>query len=157
MTIDHRPTIRIGISSCLLGEGVRFDGGHKRDTYLTEIFGRFVEWVPVCPEVECGLGTPRESMRLVSAAGGVRLLTGRTHIDHTERMTLYSRRRVDELSSSDLCGYVLKKDSPSCGLERVKVYGTHSVPMKSGRGGSRRRRKARWWQKPQPRPRRRGQ
>jgi uncharacterized protein YbgA (DUF1722 family)/uncharacterized protein YbbK (DUF523 family) len=126
--------MRIGISSCLLGEGVRFDGGHKRDTYLTEIFGRFVEWVPVCPEVECGLGTPRESMRLVSAAGGVRLLTGKTRIDHTERMTLYSRRRVDELSSSDLCGYVLKKDSPSCGLERVKVYGTHSVPMKSGRG-----------------------
>ena len=126
--------MRIGISSCLLGEGVRFDGGHKRDTYLTEIFGRFVEWVPVCPEVECGLGTPRESMRLVSSAGGVRLLTGRTHIDHTERMTLYSRRRVDELSSSDLCGYVLKKDSPSCGLERVKVYGTHGVALKSGRG-----------------------
>ena len=128
------PVMRIGISSCLLGEGVRFDGGHKRDTYLTEIFGKFVEWVPVCPEVECGLGTPRESMRLVSTDGGVRLLTGKTRIDHTERMTLYSRRRVDELSSSDLCGYVLKKDSPSCGLERVKVYGTHGVPLKSGRG-----------------------
>lgn len=126
--------IRIGVSSCLLGEGVRFDGGHKKDSFLTGTFGRFVEWVPVCPEVECGLGTPRESMRLVNTNDGVRLLTGKTHIDHTERMTRYSKRCVDELASEELCGYVLKKDSPSCGLERVKVYGAHHVPMKSGRG-----------------------
>ena len=126
---QSRP-IRIGISSCLLGEGVRFDGGHKRDAFLTDTFGRFVEWVPVCPEVECGLGTPRESMRLVSALDGhdVRLLTGKTRVDHTDRMARYSRRRVDELASEDLCGYVLKKDSPSCGLERVKIYGAHGVP-----------------------------
>jgi len=128
------PAIRIGISSCLLGEGVRFDGGHKRDVYLTGTFGRFVEWVPVCPEVECGLGTPRESMRLMTSKDGVRLLTGRTGIDHTDRMAQYSERRVDELAAEDLCGYVLKKDSPSCGLERVKVYGAHGVPTKSGRG-----------------------
>jgi uncharacterized protein YbgA (DUF1722 family)/uncharacterized protein YbbK (DUF523 family) len=128
------PPIRIGISSCLLGEGVRFDGGHKKDSFLTGTFGRFVEWVPVCPEVECGLGTPRESMRLVSVEGRVRLLTGKTGVDHTDRMTGYSEQRVDELASAELCGYVLKKDSPSCGLERVKVYGTHNVPMKSGRG-----------------------
>ena len=128
------PAIRIGISSCLLGEGVRFDGGHKRDVYLTETFGRFVEWVPVCPEVECGLGTPRESMRLVSARDGARLLTVRTHLDHTDRMTQYSERRVEELAARELCGYVLKKDSPSCGLHRVKVYGAHGVPTKSGRG-----------------------
>ena len=128
------PSIRIGISSCLLGEGVRFDGGHKRDVYLTETFGRFVEWVPVCPEVECGLGTPRESMRLMTSMDGVRLLTGRTGIDHTDRMVRYSERRVGELASEELCGYVLKKDSPSCGLHRVKVYGTHRVPTKSGRG-----------------------
>ena len=128
------PAIRIGISSCLLGEGVRFDGGHKRDVYLTETFGRFVEWVRVCPEVECGLDTPRESMRLISAADGVRLMTGKTGIDHTDRMSEYSDRRVDELAAEDLCGYVLKKDSPSCGLERVKVYGAQGVPTKSGRG-----------------------
>ncbi len=128
------PAIRIGISSCLLGESVRFDGGHKRDVYLIETFGRFVEWVRVCPEVECGLGTPRESMRLVSRGDGIRLLTGKTGIDHTDRLTRYSGRRVDELASEELCGYVLKKDSPSCGLERVKVYGTHNVPMRSGRG-----------------------
>ncbi|HET9469093.1 MAG TPA: DUF523 and DUF1722 domain-containing protein [Vicinamibacterales bacterium] len=128
------PPIRIGISSCLLGEGVRFDGGHKKDSFLTGTFGRFVEWVPVCPEVECGLGTPRESMRLVSTEDGVRLLTGKTRVDHTDRMTRYSWKRVDQLESDELCGYVLKKDSPSCGLERVKVYGTHNVPIKSGRG-----------------------
>ena len=126
--------IRIGISSCLLGEGVRFDGGHKRDAYLTETFGRFVEWVPVCPEVECGLGTPRESMRLIGSHNGVRLLTGRTGIDHTDRMARYAERRVDELASDELCGYVLKKDSPSCGLHCVRVYGAHGVPTKSGRG-----------------------
>jgi uncharacterized protein YbbK (DUF523 family) len=126
--------IRIGISSCLLGDGVRFDGGHKKDAFLTGTFGRFVEWVPVCPEVECGLGTPRESMRLVNTDCGVRLLTGKTHIDYTDRMARYSERRVGELAVEELCGYVLKKDSPSCGLERVKVYGAHNVPLKSGRG-----------------------
>ena len=126
--------IRIGISSCLLGEGVRFDGGHKRDAFLTETFGKFVEWVPVCPEVECGLGTPRESMRLVSEGDGVRLLTGKTLVDLTDQMTRYSKRRVEELASEDLSGYVLKKDSPSCGLERVKIYGAHKIPVKSGRG-----------------------
>ena len=142
MSEDLRP-IRLGISSCLVGDEVRFDGGHKRHAFLTETFGRFVEWVPVCPEVECGLGTPRESMRLVSvgtpglagpASNGVRLKTGRTLVDHTDRMARYARSRVDELASEDLCGYVLKKDSPTCGLERVKVYGAHGVPMKSGQG-----------------------
>src|SRR5512147_3233577 len=89
----HRP-IRIGISACLLGEKVRFDGGHKRDAFLTETFGRFVEWVPVCPEVECGLGTPRESMRLVRGEDGVRLLTVKTGVDFTRRMQRFSRSRV---------------------------------------------------------------
>ena len=126
--------IRIGISSCLLGNGVRFDGGHKKDSFLTGTFGRFVEWVPVCPEVECGLGTPRESMRLVSVEGRVRLLTGKTGVDHTDRMANYSARRARELASDELCGFVLKKDSPSCGMERVKIYGTGSVAVKSGRG-----------------------
>ncbi|HEX7792728.1 MAG TPA: DUF523 and DUF1722 domain-containing protein [Vicinamibacterales bacterium] len=132
---DSRPRpIRIGISTCLLGEPVRFDGGHKRDTFLTETFGRFVEWVPVCPEVECGFGTPREAMRLVRAGPGVRLLTVKTSIDLTEPMERYSRSRVAALADENLSGYVLKKDSPSCGLERVKVYDRHGTPARDGRG-----------------------
>ena len=126
--------IRIGISSCLLGEPVRFDGGHKRDSFLTETFGAFVEWVPVCPEVECGFGTPRESMRLVRVDNGVRLLTVRTAVDLTDRMVEYARRRVAALDAEDLSGYVLKKDSPSCGMDRVKIYSTRGAPERSGRG-----------------------
>ena len=126
--------VRIGISSCLLGQEVRFDGGHKRDRFLTDTFGRFVEWVPVCPEVEAGFGTPREAMRLVDDGGRLRLLTVKTGLDLTDRLERYSRRRVEQLASQHLCGYVLKKDSPSCGLERVKVYDAHKVPARTGIG-----------------------
>lgn len=126
--------IRIGISACLLGQPVRFDGGHKRDAFLTETFGRFVEWVPVCPEVECGFSTPREAMRLVRVGPGVRLLTIKTGIDLTAPMERFSRSRVSALAGEDLSGYVLKKDSPSCGLERVKVYDRHGTPARGGRG-----------------------
>ncbi len=124
--------IRIGISSCLLGEDVRFDGGHKRDAFLTETFGPFVEWVPVCPEVEFGLGTPRETMRLVATrrrrAAAHRQDRRRSDRGWTARRGGASRA----LASEDLSGYVLKKDSPSCGMERVKVYGAHGVPARSG-------------------------
>jgi uncharacterized protein YbgA (DUF1722 family)/uncharacterized protein YbbK (DUF523 family) len=126
--------LRVGISSCLLGETVRYDGGHKRDAFLAGTFGRFVEWVPVCPEVECGLGTPRESMRLVRQGGGIRLLTVKSGIDHTAQLERYARKRVAELAVDELSGYVLKKDSPSCGMERVKVYGEGALPTRSGRG-----------------------
>ena len=130
---SQRP-IRIGVSACLLGQPVRFDGGHKRDAFLSETFGRFVEWVPVCPEIECGFGTPREAMRLVRVEHGVRLLTVKTGIDLTATMERFSRSRVSALAGEDLSGYVLKKDSPSCGLERVKVYDGHGTPARSGRG-----------------------
>ena len=132
MTSQDR--VRLGISACLLGEPVRFDGGHKRDHFLVETLGQFVDWVPVCPEVESGLDAPRESMRLVQADGRIRLVTNKVALDHTTLMHGYARRRVGELASDDLCGFVLKKDSPTCGLERVKVYGTGGVPLKSGRG-----------------------
>ena len=125
--------IRIGISSCLLGCQVRFDGGHKKDDFLVSTFGRWVEWTPVCPEVEVGMGTPRESVRLVREGDEVRMVAPRSGADWSERMRAYSARRVDDLVGLDLCGYVLKKDSPSCGMERVKVYGT-GMPTKSGRG-----------------------
>lgn len=129
----NRP-IRLGISSCLLGEKVRHDGGHKRDAYLVETFGRFVEWVPVCPEVEMGLSTPRETLRLVRIDGDVRMVMPKTGADHTDAMYDFARRRASELEKEDLCGYVLKKASPSCGMERVRVYDSHGVPAKSGRG-----------------------
>jgi len=127
--------IRLGVSSCLLGEEVRFDGGHKRDRFLTDLLGRFVEWVPVCPEVEAGMGTPRPALRLVGDGDGVRMLEIRSRQDHTEAMERFSARRVRELRSLALCGYVLKKDSPSCGMTRVKVYsGGEGMPRRDGRG-----------------------
>jgi uncharacterized protein YbgA (DUF1722 family)/uncharacterized protein YbbK (DUF523 family) len=126
--------IRLGISSCLLGEHVRFDGGHKRDPFLVETFGRFVEWVPVCPEVELGLGTPREALRLVRTAGGIRMVNTRSGRDISNAMRTWAARRADALAKDRLAGYVLKKDSPSCGMERVKIYADGGMPEKQGRG-----------------------
>src|SRR6185436_3930994 len=105
--------IKVGISACLLGDEVRYDGGHKRDAFLTETFGRFVEWVPACPEVECGLGTPRESMRLVRVENGVRLLTVKGGVDLPAQREHFTRSHVSELVAEDLSGFVLKKDSPT--------------------------------------------
>lgn len=126
--------LRIGISRCLLGEEVRFDGGHKRDCFLADTLSRYVEWVPVCPEVEVGLGIPREAMRLAGDAREPRLITIKTGIDHTRAMARFSRRRVRELEAMDLCGYVFKKDSPSCGTARVRVYNRHGTPTRTGVG-----------------------
>jgi uncharacterized protein YbgA (DUF1722 family)/uncharacterized protein YbbK (DUF523 family) len=131
---DARDEIRIGVSSCLLGQNVRFDGGHKRDAFLMGSFARFVTWVPVCPEVELGLGTPRDTIRLERRPEGVRLVQPKTGADLTEAMRAWAARRVAALEREDLCGYVLKKDSPSCGLERVRVYDAHAVPARTGRG-----------------------
>ena len=100
---EDRPPIRIGISACLLGDEVRFDGGHKRDRFLTETLGPFVEWVRVCPEVELGLGTPRETLRLERVGGTLRMLTTRTHIDHTDGMNRWAARRTVELAGENLC------------------------------------------------------
>jgi uncharacterized protein YbgA (DUF1722 family)/uncharacterized protein YbbK (DUF523 family) len=126
--------IRILISSCLLGEKVRYDGGHKREGYLVETLGRFVEWVPVCPEVDCGLPTPREAMRLVGDPKSPRLVTSKGGVDHTERMQSFAKRKLNELEPLGLCGYICKKDSPSSGMERVKVYGDSGIPAKAGAG-----------------------
>jgi uncharacterized protein YbgA (DUF1722 family)/uncharacterized protein YbbK (DUF523 family) len=126
--------IRVGISACLLGASVRFDGGHKRDPFLVDTFGRFVEWVPVCPEVEAGFGTPREAMRLVRRDDGLRLLTVKTVVDVTARLQRYSEQRTLALADEHLSGYILKKNSPSCGLERVKTYDSGGVRAPAGRG-----------------------
>jgi uncharacterized protein YbgA (DUF1722 family)/uncharacterized protein YbbK (DUF523 family) len=129
----ERP-LRLGVSSCLLGQAVRFDGGHKRDRFVTDLLGNHVEWVPVCPELESGLGVPRPAMRLVREAGAVRLLETASGRDHTARMQRYAAQRVRALRALELCGYVLKKDSPSCGMERVKIYGGKGMARREGSG-----------------------
>lgn len=138
MTKDNEsttgPKLRLGVSSCLLGEPVRWNGGHKRDRFLVGTLGRYVQWVPVCPEVEMGLSTPRETLRLIGDPASPRLWMTKTEEDYTEEMRAWSRARLDELARLELHGYVLKKDSPSCGLFRVKVYGKAQVPTREGRG-----------------------
>ncbi len=114
--------IRLGISACLLGERVRFDGGHKWDRVITETLGPLAEFVQVCPEVECGLGIPREAMHLVSGPGGPRLVTIGTQVDYTERLRAWAKKRLAELEREDLYGFIFKSGSPSCGMEGVKVY-----------------------------------
>jgi len=126
--------IRLGISSCLLGENVRYDGGHKLDRFIKDTLGQYVEYVAVCPEVECGLGIPRESMRLEGKPEAPRLVTTRSRIDLTLRMMKWAQKRVVELEKEDLCGFIFKSDSPSSGMERVKIYGENKMPVKKGVG-----------------------
>jgi uncharacterized protein YbgA (DUF1722 family)/uncharacterized protein YbbK (DUF523 family) len=126
--------LRLGISRCLLGDEVRFDGGHKRDSFLTDVFGRYVEWVPVCPEVEAGLGTPREAMRLVGDPQHPRLVTIKSGTDHTRALETMTTNRIAELKNFDLSGYVFKKGSPSCGIERVRIYNEHGKLSRNGVG-----------------------
>ncbi len=131
--VDQAGPIRIGVSSCLLGRNVRFDGGHKKDDFVTGMLGRYVEFVPVCPEVEVGMGIPRPTIRLERHGEEIRLVEPKNGVDHTEPMRRWAERRVTEIATLDLCGYVLKKDSPSCGMERVRVY-SKGAPTKSGQG-----------------------
>lgn len=126
--------IRLGISSCLLGERVRFDGSHKHDRFLTDTLGRYVDYVPVCPEVELGLPTPRETLRLIGEPDNQRLVFTKSGDDITERMTVWAQRRVAELEQENLCGFIFKAKSPSSGMERVKLYDKNSVPNKDGVG-----------------------
>lgn len=128
----YRP-IRVGVSSCLLGEKVRYDGGHKRDYYITDVLGRFFTFVPVCPEIGCGMPVPREAMRLEGDPGHPRLVTHKSRIDKTEQMDAFCRQKITELAGEDLCGFIFKKNSPSSGLFRVKVY-NEGMPVRSGSG-----------------------
>ncbi len=126
--------IKLGISSCLLGENVRYNGGHNLDRFLTDTLGQYVEYVPVCPEVECGLGVPRESMHLEGDPDSPRLVTTRTKQDMTDRIVQWAEKRMIELEKEDLCGFIFKSNSPSSGMEKVKVYNERGMPMKSGTG-----------------------
>jgi uncharacterized protein YbbK (DUF523 family) len=120
--------LRIGVSRCLLGDNVRHDGGHKLDSVLIETLGRTVEWVPVCPEVEVGLGTPREAMQLVGDFQAPRLVTIMTRLDHTDAMIRFSAQRVRELETLNLAGFIFKSASPSCGIK--------GVPLVDDQGGT---------------------
>jgi uncharacterized protein YbgA (DUF1722 family)/uncharacterized protein YbbK (DUF523 family) len=131
---DNNERVRIGISSCLLGERVRYDGGHKRDAFLADVFGRYVEWIPVCPEFEIGLGVPRETLRLIDNDGQVRLVAPSSGADHTDAMTIWAERRIDQLAKLHLCGYIFKRSSPSCGVERLKVYRKTGILHRNGVG-----------------------
>lgn len=133
VSISNDP-IRLGISSCLLGNEVRYDGGHKHDRFLTGTLGRYVTYVPVCPETEYGLGVPREPMRLVGDPAAPRLVTIRSGIDHTAGMTEWARAKTRELEKENLGGFIFKSRSPSSGMERVKVYNDRGVPSPRGVG-----------------------
>jgi len=126
--------IKLGISSCLLGEKVRFDGGHKLDRYLTDTLGNYVQYVPVCPEVECGMPIPREALRQVGDPASPRLVTSHTKQDFTDPMVRWARERVQGLEREELCGFIFKANSPSSGMERVRVYDAGGMPHKVGVG-----------------------
>lgn len=130
--MDSKP--RIGISSCLLGNKVRHDGGHKHEAYITQTLGRHLEWVPVCPEYEVGMGVPRETVRLVGSVANPRMIAEKSGRDWTVEMQSYAEERVRRLEEMNLSGYILKKNSPSCGMERVRVYGPKGMPNRQGRG-----------------------
>jgi uncharacterized protein YbgA (DUF1722 family)/uncharacterized protein YbbK (DUF523 family) len=126
--------IKLGISTCLLGENVRYDGGHKLDRFLMDTLRQYVEYIPVCPEVECGLGVPRESMHLEGNPESPRLVTIRTKQDITDCMVQWAQKRVVQLEKKGLCGFIFKSDSPSSGMERIKVYNEKGIPVKKGVG-----------------------
>ncbi|OPZ57790.1 MAG: hypothetical protein BWY87_01575 [Deltaproteobacteria bacterium ADurb.Bin510] len=126
--------LKLGVSACLLGQKVRYDGGHKLDHYIVDVLGRFVDFVPVCPEVEIGLGIPREPLRLVGEPNAARLVTSRSGLDHTATMRAWAAKRLNELEAEDLCGFIFKSGSPSSGMARVKVYASGGVPLKQGVG-----------------------
>ena len=126
--------IKLGVSACLLGQNVRYNGGHSRDPFITDTLSQYVEFFPVCPEVECGFSIPREALRLVGDPDSPRLITSNTKQDHTERMLSWCSKKVRELEQLDLYGFIFKKGSPSSGMERVKVYNVQGMPSNRGIG-----------------------
>jgi len=126
--------IKFGISSCLLGERVRWNSDHRLERSLTDTLGKFVEYVPACPKVECGFNIPREPFRLVGDPNSPRLITSRTKQDHTDRMIQWVHKRVRELEKEELSGFIFKSNSPTSGMERVKVYNETGISEKKGGG-----------------------
>jgi len=126
--------LKLGISSCLLGESVRYDGGHKLDKYLRDILGQFVEWAPVCPEVECGLSTPREAMHLIGDVDSPRLVTVKSGVDLTEQMLKWAEEKLAFLEKEELCGFIFKTKSPSSGMRDVRIYNDKGMVVNKGVG-----------------------
>ncbi|MBN2658477.1 MAG: DUF523 and DUF1722 domain-containing protein [Spirochaetales bacterium] len=114
--------IKVGVSSCLLGNNVRYNGQHQLDHFIRDTLGQWCDFIPVCPEVECGLPVPRESMRLVGDVNNPRLMTGKTGIDHTEKMKNWIDRKLPELKEEDLVAFIFKTKSPSSGMRKIKIY-----------------------------------
>ncbi|BCS87736.1 YbgA family protein [Pseudodesulfovibrio sediminis] len=127
-------TIRIGVSACLAGEKVRYDRSHHHDRYLTKILAKYVEFIPLCPEIACGMGIPREKLRQVECADTIRLIGYESGDDLTETMTQWADRVLPGLDDEELCGFVVKPESPSCGVKRAKIYSTTGAPPKRGMG-----------------------
>jgi uncharacterized protein YbgA (DUF1722 family)/uncharacterized protein YbbK (DUF523 family) len=127
--------IPVGISSCLLGENVRFDGGHKQHSYVQQTLGEYFEFKPFCPEVAIGLGIPRKPIRLVRHPGSEEIRCVST-VDASKDFTdqLADAARQQTHWQEELCGYILKRGSPSCGMERVKVYSEKGMPFNDGAG-----------------------
>ncbi len=127
--------IRLGVSACLLGREVRYDGNHARDDFVVETLAKHVTLIGVCPEDDLGMGTPRETVRLVGDPAAPKMLATHSVKDWTTPMNRWSARRARELGAEDLCGYIFKKNSPSCGVFRVKVYtGEGNRFVRRGRG-----------------------
>ena len=124
----------VGISSCLLGEKVRYDGGHRCNRYITDILGKYFGWIPVCPEVECGLGIPREPMQLVGDPEKPRIVTISTGIDHTDGMMKWVEKKLVELEKEDLCGFIFKSKSPSSAIRGVTILSPSGVECGVGAG-----------------------
>ncbi|MCX2792565.1 YbgA family protein [Vibrio sp. Sgm 5] len=121
-------SIKVGISSCVLGERVRFDSGHKISNFVTKELDGYFSFVPVCPEVGVGMSVPRPTIRLVSNEERIALVeTKNPDNDHTDNMLTYSENKVNELQSEQLCGYIVCAKSPTCGMERVKVYSKNNA------------------------------
>ncbi len=131
---DESIPVRLGVSSCLLGERVRYDGGHCRDDFVTEMLGPLVRWESICPEMGVGMGTPRPTIRLAEDGGQVRLVESRNGADHTGAMDAYSRRKLEQVNPNQLDGYIFKKNSPTCGLHRIAVYKGEMKAHKNGTG-----------------------
>ena len=126
--------IKVGVSSCLLGEKVRWDGNHKQDSVVKNQLGRIFEWVPTCPEVEIGMGIPRESVQLTGSSKAPRMVGTTTATDWTQRMNRYSKKRSAELVRMNVCGHIFKSKSPSCGIARIKVISNNGKTQSRGRG-----------------------
>ncbi len=124
----------VGISPCLLGKKVRYDGGQRRNRYITDILGKYFAWIPVCPEVEYGLGIPREPMQLVGDRAKPRIVTISTGIDHTDGMVKWVENKLVELEKEDLCGFIFKSKSPSSAIRGVRIISPSGVECGVGPG-----------------------